>query len=89
MTLSPSLTFIGLSCGVSSKSLVPLSSRPLAKAELVMLILAGRNPVKAGQTADSKVANATVEARILKWDFGSLAAVHAGIMAVDIKLSPL
>ncbi|GAW19077.1 hypothetical protein ANO14919_085610 [Xylariales sp. No.14919] len=47
-----------------------------------MLILAGRNPVKAGQTADSEVANAMVEARILKLDIGSPAAVRR---AADVE----
>ncbi|KAI0104691.1 WW domain-containing oxidoreductase [Nemania sp. FL0031] len=74
-----------LTTGVSPKSLGATFVETIAKAEPAMLILAGRNPAKAGQTADAiKAANANVDTRVLELDLGSLAAVRR---AADVVLS--
>ncbi|KAI1127589.1 WW domain-containing oxidoreductase [Nemania abortiva] len=74
-----------LTTGVSPKSLGATFVETIAIAEPAMLILAGRNPAKTGQTADAiKAANANVKTRVLELDLGSLAAVRR---AAEVVLS--
>ncbi|KAJ8119724.1 hypothetical protein ONZ43_g3389 [Nemania bipapillata] len=74
-----------LTTGVSPKGLGATFVEAIAKAQPAMLILAGRNPTKTAQTADTiKTANPNVATRVLELDLGSLAAVRR---AADVVLS--
>ncbi|CAJ2504830.1 Uu.00g122240.m01.CDS01 [Anthostomella pinea] len=74
-----------LMTGVSPKGLGALFAEAIAKAGPALIILASRNPTKAGQTAEAiEAANAGVETRLLELDLGSLAAVRRAADAVRL-----
>lgn len=74
-----------LTTGVSPKGLGAIFVEAIARAQPALLILAGRNPAKATQTAEAvKAIDPSVQTRILELDVGSLAAVRS---AADVVKS--
>ncbi|KAI0014746.1 WW domain-containing oxidoreductase [Xylariomycetidae sp. FL0641] len=69
--------------GVTPKGLGAVFAEAIAGAGPALLILAGRNPAKAEQTAAAvRAANAEVATRVLELDLGSLAAVRRAAATV-------
>ncbi|KAK6858152.1 retinol dehydrogenase 13 [Apiospora arundinis] len=72
-----------LTTGVSPGGLGAVFVEAIAKAQPALLILAGRNPSKAEQTAKAiEAANAGVKTKVLELDLGSLAAVKKAAESV-------
>lgn len=66
-----------LTTGVSPGGLGAVFAQSIAKSQPRLLILAGRNPSKVQETVQAiQSANASVEARVLELDLGSLAGAR-------------